>query len=79
MCVHVCVCVPCVHAARCEDDCNNRGVCVKMDPKLMGPAVEAADNSDVRVYQNWDAAVSYGCNCDWGFTGPACAQSACAL
>ena len=27
------------------------------------------------VYSNWDAALSFGCNCNFGFGGPDCSLS----
>lgn len=59
----------------CPSDCTENGECVSMSyyasTKDPGSGVVYSYGS------NWDAKMIYGCNCDVGFSGPACALRQC--
>jgi hypothetical protein len=46
-----------------------------MTQNLLAPGLEAESTP---AYTNWDADVTYGCNCDFGYSGPDCSLSTCA-
>lgn len=65
----------------CRHDCTNNGICrsiadissthgVDTTPGVAGDGVGPS-------YANWDADVSYGCECDFGWRGGDCADPVC--
>ena len=57
------------HPVTCPNRCSGRGTCGPMTIGMLAPGL---DPVIAAAYTNWDANVTYGCNCDFGFAGPDC-------
>ena len=65
----------------CPNDCSGRGRCATIQEisTLYGPDTDSGTMGDGAgpSYTLWDAEVTYGCVCDWGYTGGDCSQRHC--
>jgi hypothetical protein len=71
-----------IRSVECPNDCNGNGRCMAIAALStefgsdVSSAALAGDGFGV-TYTNWDAQVSRGCFCDFGYFGPDCSQRTC--
>lgn len=78
----VCVCDPGFEGQSCgrrtcPSNCEKHGRCQSLS---YFASVQDAGEGTVYSYEDvWDAEMIYGCNCDTGYSGPACSLRDCAV
>ena len=67
-------------AASCPNDCSFHGACTTMSRIALLEGIDTdpgtAGDGDGPSYTAWDADVTYGCRCDYGFFAPDCSLRA---
>jgi len=62
----------------CPASCSGHGVCTSMYNLGKWEGLDDGDTNDYGpLYSNWDAHMTYGCVCDWGYFGPHCGYRMC--
>lgn len=61
----------------CPGSCSGHGLCRSLYELGKWSGLDTTADGFGPLYTNWDAALSYGCFCDWGYYGPHCGFRMC--
>ena len=67
---------PACEKTHCPMGCSGNGICRSIEAIGRDHSTKSSFGFGKR-YLGWDRHSSYGCICDWGYSGPACHERIC--